>query len=112
MVRWSGHFNQAETMSAIDKARLAVMDNIETARLAIMNELAARAKRESGFNRPVPAHASVVRRTQGNQKHYWCGFGIIPCPVCKTGDLNYSRTANNGHVSASCTTTGCVQWCE
>jgi hypothetical protein len=87
------------------------MNNIDKARAAILDELKARAKRESGFGRPVPAHHLVVARLP-DQKHYWCGFGTMSCPVCHSGTLSYTRAARNGHVSASCTTEGCVQWCE
>lgn len=45
----------------------------------------------------------------GDRKH---GSGHLPCPVCSTGELHYSRAAYNGHIHASCTTTKCVSWME
>jgi hypothetical protein len=38
--------------------------------------------------------------------------GEIPCPVCTTGTLRYSRAMSNGHVHARCSTDGCVAWME
>ena len=48
---------------------------------------------------------------------YKCGVthgvsGKIPCPVCGTGTLNYSRAGMNGHIHARCSTDGCVMWME
>ena len=37
--------------------------------------------------------------------------GHIPCPVCKSGTLNYS-IASNDHVHAACTGPDCVRWME
>lgn len=37
----------------------------------------------------------------------------IPCPVCETGTVNYTYAGKvNGHISARCSTEGCVQWME
>ena len=37
----------------------------------------------------------------------------IRCPACKTdGALSYSRTSSNGHISARCSTEGCVAFME
>lgn len=36
--------------------------------------------------------------------------GAIECPSCK-GRLRYS-IASNGHVWASCSTSGCLRWIE
>lgn len=38
--------------------------------------------------------------------------GTIPCPVCRTGTVQFSRAAYNGHIHARCTTAMCVQWME
>lgn len=40
-----------------------------------------------------------------------CG-GDMPCPVCKTGTLHYSRSGYNGHLHGACTTVGCVRWMQ
>lgn len=40
------------------------------------------------------------------------GSGKIPCPVCKTGTLMFTRASINGHVHANCTTGACVRWME
>lgn len=36
----------------------------------------------------------------------------IECPACKTGTLNLSIAACNGHVHGRCSTEGCVSWKE
>ena len=39
--------------------------------------------------------------------------GTIPCPVCGTGTVSYSRAGlYNGHITAKCDTFGCVSWIE
>jgi hypothetical protein len=39
--------------------------------------------------------------------------GTIPCPICKTGTVHYSRAGSyNGHVHAACSTEGCIRWME
>jgi hypothetical protein len=39
--------------------------------------------------------------------------GKIDCPICKTGKVSYSRAGSyNGHVSAQCSSAGCVYWIE
>lgn len=38
--------------------------------------------------------------------------GEMPCPVCKTGKLGYSRAGYNGHIWGACTTKGCVRWMQ
>lgn len=38
--------------------------------------------------------------------------GQMPCPVCKTGTLGYSRSGYNGHLWGACTTAGCVRWMQ
>jgi hypothetical protein len=47
-----------------------------------------------------------------DQKNCFTGQGSMPCPVCKTGTLRYSRAAYNGHVHGRCSTDGCVAWME
>jgi hypothetical protein len=37
--------------------------------------------------------------------------GRIDCPVCGAGKLAWG-VANNGHISATCETAGCVSWVE
>lgn len=37
--------------------------------------------------------------------------GQIICPVCE-GMLSFTRSGYNGHIHASCNTTGCVSWME
>lgn len=39
------------------------------------------------------------------------GDGEMPCPVCHSGTLCYSK-ASNGHVSGFCTSKNCVNWME
>jgi hypothetical protein len=38
--------------------------------------------------------------------------GVIPCPACKTGKVEWSRATSNGHVWAQCSTPECAAWME
>lgn len=38
--------------------------------------------------------------------------GKINCTACPDGSLHYSIAACNGHIHASCTTSGCLRWME
>lgn len=40
------------------------------------------------------------------------GKGVVPCPVCKTGELHYTVDAYNGHMWGRCTTEKCVSWMQ
>ncbi len=82
-----------------------------TARKAIVAELARRHAAGDKAAVSKPHHDPDFSGT-GCQSAYVAGSGTIPCPVCKTGTLRYSRAACNGHVHAACSTTGCVRWME
>lgn len=82
-----------------------------TARKAIDAELNRRHAEGDKSVTAKPHHDSDFSET-GCQSAYVAGSGTIPCPVCKTGTLRYSRAACNGHIHAACSTTGCVQWME
>jgi len=82
-----------------------------TARKAIVAELE---RRHAAGDKTVvskPHHDDDFGET-GCRSAYVAGVGAIPCPVCKTGTLKYSRAACNGHVHAACSTDGCVRWME
>jgi len=38
--------------------------------------------------------------------------GQLPCPICETGTLRFSRSGVNGHIHAGCSTETCVRWME
>lgn len=39
--------------------------------------------------------------------------GHIPCPLCSTGTIVFSRAGSfNGHIHGRCSTSGCIQWME
>lgn len=40
------------------------------------------------------------------------GRGEMPCPTECGGTLRYSVASVNGHLHASCSTTGCLSWME
>lgn len=79
------------------------------AREAILQELRRRWREDRGSGVTAPADISRFCHPQTN---YFCGEGVMDCPVCRTGKLRYSRSARNGHVHAGCTTTDCVRWME
>lgn len=85
------------------------ISGIATARHAILKELRRRFKDDRGFGITAPVDISRFCKPQPN---YFCGAGVMDCPVCGTGKLQYSRAAYNGHVHARCSTAGCVSWME
>lgn len=89
----------------IDKS----IGNTAIARVAILNELRRRWREDKGAGVTAPANISRFYQPQDN---YFCGSGVMDCPICKTGKLRYSRAEYNGHVHAACSTEGCVRWME
>lgn len=60
------------------------------------------------------ARAAIVAALGGawhGKKNRSGGSGRVNCPNC-AGMLSYSRSANNGHIHAKCSTAGCVAWME
>lgn len=61
----------------------------------------------------MTARAAIVEKIGPYVKRKTPGAtGSIPCPICKTGTLHYSRASFNGHIHAACTTTDCTRWME
>jgi hypothetical protein len=59
------------------------------------------------------ARTAIVEHLGGPWKRGMAGAsGQIPCPVCSTGNLRFSRAGINGHVHAQCNTPDCVGWME
>ena len=86
------------------------MDKIKQARDAILQDLKQRFK--SGDKTVLPLDKNDEHRWHKPQNNYFAGAGRIGCPVCRKGELRYSRAAYNGHVLATCSTKGCVVWME
>lgn len=93
-----------------DKETASFMQDYNTARKAILDDLDRRHK--SGDKTVQLNKSSSSEYDDDGPTNYLSGGGAIPCPVCKTGTLRYSRAAYNGHVHAGCSTQGCVQWME
>lgn len=86
------------------------MKEINDVRQAILMDLYSRFHDRDRSVLPLnPDHAHRWSKPQDN---YFSGSGVIPCPICKSGKVNYSRAAYNGHVHARCSTAGCVAWME
>lgn len=85
------------------------MDRETTAREAILQELKRRYKEDK--NCGVKPAIDISRFFQP-QTNYYCGAGKMRCPICNAGELQYLRSAYNGHVTAQCSTDGCVAWRE
>lgn len=66
------------------------------------------------FENSMKARAAIVDHIGGPWRRGDKSVsGAINCPVCSGKDsLRFSRAGYNGHVHASCTTAGCVQWME
>ncbi len=73
-------------------------------------EEAERAEKEweEYMERTMRARAAIVEATHGQ-----VGLsGKIECPICESGQLNYSIAKCNGHIHAACSTIDCVRWME
>ncbi len=71
------------------------------------------AESKKRFENIVAARRAIVAHLGGPWAKGAPGAsGNIPCPVCKTGELRFSRAGYNGHIHAGCTTDGCVGWLE
>lgn len=86
------------------------MKDINTARTAIIAELERR--RTVGDKTVKPCSGHFDPFMEDKIPAFVAGAGTMPCPVCKTGTLRYSRAALNGHIHAACTTKTCVSWME
>lgn len=84
-------------------------DRLTVAREAILQELRRRWKEDRGLGITAPAD---IHRFFKPQTNYFCGDGVMACPICNTGKLHYIRSSYNGHVHARCSSAGCVAWTE
>lgn len=83
------------------------MKSIIKARQAILDDLKSRyaAKDPNVF-------ASDLSKHRPGMINCFFGQGRLRCPVCKDGELMYSRARSNLHVHARCSTPTCVRWME
>ena len=88
---------------------MSMFDKISVVRAAILEELKRR--RESGDKAVLPLGPEDECHWYKPQANYFSGAGVMACPICKTGELRYSRASCNGHVHARCMA-GCVAWME
>lgn len=85
-------------------------DKINIVRDAIVDDLGKR--RKSGDKSVIPMDPEDSHRWYHPQKNFFAGDGVIDCPTMCGGKVKYSRSPYNGHVSARCSTAGCVAWME
>lgn len=101
-IDWSRHPSSLTEKQAQEFARRGKCDKRE---VPTKEELAAEdAEIEKLYLSVETARAAII--AHGKLR------GSLPCPVCKTGELRYTKAASNGHVHASCTTAKCVTWVE
>lgn len=100
-----------EELKKEDEMIREFLQQTNMAREAILQDLKRRWKEG-----PTPEHGVTapadISRFHKPQANYFCGAGVMPCPICSTGKLKYSRSAHNGHVHAQCSTESCVSWME
>lgn len=65
----------------------------------------------NGIQNTITARQTITDYLKANNKPLRNVAGQIPCPICKSGTLQFS-IAYNGHCHASCSTSGCVSWME
>ena len=88
------------------------MKEILLARQAILDELKRRYQAGDKTVKPRDKGTSAFVEDDDGPTNFFSGAGEMPCPVCKTGTLRYSRAGYNGHVHAHCSTSNCVDWME
>jgi hypothetical protein len=64
------------------------------------------------ISRTGTAIAAVVEKIGKWKKGMGDAQGQMPCPVCKTGTLGYSRSGYNGHIWGACSSPDCVRWMQ
>jgi len=103
-------FRTPEENAQREKESNDFCQSVNVAREAILKELRRRfVEGPTPDNVTAPADISRFHKPQTN---YFCGAGVMDCPICKTGKLKYSRSSYNGHVHARCSTEKCVSWME
>jgi len=90
-----------------EREQSAELDNLQKWLDELRQELEQRKIIESVLKSraAIVAYCDAEKRPRGTS-------GTIPCPICETGTLHFSRAAYNGHIHAKCTTEKCVQWIE
>lgn len=63
------------------------------------------------FENILKARKAITDK-HGTEKPEEFTTGEVPCPVCEEGQLHYRISGLNGHIHASCTKDGCVNWME
>ena len=103
-------WNQIERGNCLpsDKDRAAIIGVLGSVRF--FSEDDVNAKREA--NKVTSSHMAEARSrinlTSGGAKP---SSGTCKCPACGPGHLRFS-IASNGHVTAQCSTEGCLCWME
>lgn len=90
--------NGVSTCSDYREPSLAEIDQFEA---EINNEVSRSLK----ALKAVIEHLTAINAPRGTR-------GNIPCPICGTGELHFSRARYNGHISAKCTAAKCVEWMQ
>ena len=83
---------------------------IEVARKAIVDDLQSRFQSRDPFVKVNRSSSSFY--SEGGPRDYVSVVGVIACPICKIGKLQYSCASYNGHIHARCSTDTCVRWAE
>lgn len=89
--------------------RVAQMD---LARQGILDDLKRRYKAGDKSVKPNEHWSTPYGEEDRTTTNHFSGAGKLPCPICETGTLSYSRSGSNGHVWARCSTKNCVSWME
>lgn len=55
----------------------------------------------------LPLIANIKERHRGADAH-----GFAPCPVCKTGHVDWRLCGSNNHIAMRCTTQDCIAFME
>lgn len=69
---------------------------------------------KKAMERTMKARLAIVEKIGPHEKKKGVGsVGKIDCPICSAKEsLSYSCSGYNGHIHASCATSGCVRWME
>lgn len=105
-------FPTPEEIKAHDEELNGEISKMIVAHNAIVEELNRRLKAGDGYVKLNQRTHSDFEDDEAVSKDYVSGAGVMDCPVCKSGKLQYSCASVNGHVHARCSTAGCVAWMQ
>jgi hypothetical protein len=70
------------------------------------------AEQEDWLRQRMNDMGTVLRAIDAEHKASQSWAGEMPCPICKTGRLRWTKARYNGHVHAGCSTPDCISFMQ